>query len=254
MDIFFYSSFVGSMSDKESEKLRLLMQDIHAQVSRTGSVDGFTLRGTPKMMLNFGDRGIDVSTWQRNIDWVKVAAAGIKFVFIKASESNFIDPMFQSHWTGAKAAGLLRGGYHYFRVETDPIYQANVLLSAAQDGELPLVVDVEGQRKTVPAPEFCAKLLSMLRAVEMGAGKKPMIYTGKYVWENLTGAPAWLAEYPLWIAQYPFANRPPTDAELLGRNPTLPIGATKWDYWQCSDKGTVNGVPGAVDLNTYCRS
>ncbi|WP_261382842.1 GH25 family lysozyme, partial [Bacillus licheniformis] len=33
-----------------------------------------------------GIKGIDVSHWQGNINWKKVAGDGIKFAFIKATE------------------------------------------------------------------------------------------------------------------------------------------------------------------------
>ncbi len=60
--------------------------------------------------------GIDVSYWNAGIDWPKVRAAGQRFTFIKASEGDgYLDPTFDDNWRGAKAAGLLRGAYHFFR-------------------------------------------------------------------------------------------------------------------------------------------
>jgi len=65
--------------------------------------------------------GIDVSHWQGSIDWPTVAAAGKKFVFMKATEStDFVDPNYTANEAGAKAAGLLVGAYHYADPDTTP--------------------------------------------------------------------------------------------------------------------------------------
>lgn len=60
-------------------------------------------------------QGIDVSRYQGNIDWAKVKASGMTFVFIKATEGQtYTDPNFQTNVTGALAAGMLVGTYHFF--------------------------------------------------------------------------------------------------------------------------------------------
>lgn len=59
-------------------------------------------------------QGIDVSSWQRNIDFSAVRNAGIEVVYIKSSEGqSYIDPYFESNYTNAKANGLRVGFYHY---------------------------------------------------------------------------------------------------------------------------------------------
>ena len=61
-------------------------------------------------------KGVDVSHWDGAIDWVKLAGAGQSFGIAKATEGvTFVDPMFQANWTAIKAAGLVRGAYHFFR-------------------------------------------------------------------------------------------------------------------------------------------
>ena len=67
---------------------------------------------TPK---RYPVHGIDVSRWQGEIDWRSARAAGIAFAYLKATEGgDTFDPMFQSHWDGAKNAGVRHGAYHYF--------------------------------------------------------------------------------------------------------------------------------------------
>jgi lysozyme len=59
-------------------------------------------------------RGIDVSKYQGNINWTKVAKdSTIRFVYIKATEGTSIqDPYYKTNIAKAKKAGLLVGSYH----------------------------------------------------------------------------------------------------------------------------------------------
>jgi GH25 family lysozyme M1 (1,4-beta-N-acetylmuramidase) len=60
--------------------------------------------------------GIDVSHWQGEIDWRKVAGAGKRFVFLKATDGHdFLDPTFFRNRTGARSNGLRVGAYHFAR-------------------------------------------------------------------------------------------------------------------------------------------
>src|SRR5512144_242532 len=90
--------------------------------------------------------GIDVSYWDAGIDWPKVRATGQRFTFVKATEGEgYTDPTFDDNWLGARAAGLLRGAYHFFRCNADPAKQAARFLGALDalddEGELPPVID-----------------------------------------------------------------------------------------------------------------
>lgn len=91
-------------------------------------------------------RGIDVSHFQGGIDWQAVAGDGVRFCFIKATEGvGDVDPMFHRNWTGAKAAGVLRGAYHFFHPNLDARQQAEHFLSVVtiEEGTLPPALDVE---------------------------------------------------------------------------------------------------------------
>src|SRR5262245_45992334 len=59
-------------------------------------------------------QGIDVSYWQGDIDWRKVADAGVHFAYIKATEGgDHLDAKFLDNWRAAKLAGVARGAYHF---------------------------------------------------------------------------------------------------------------------------------------------
>ena len=197
--------------------------------------------------------GIDVSYWNAGIDWPKVRAAGQRYVFAKATEGDtYADPTFDDNWRGAKAAGLLRGAYHFFRGNVDPKKQVvkfiDYVKSMNDDGELPPVLDLEtndGQTKE----KLITRAKIWLDQVESAFNRKPIIYSGQYFLQDKFsepggGPPSWAKDYPLWLAQYPGQYMP-------GMQPTLPRGWFKWTFWQYSEKGRVNGINANVDLNLF---
>jgi lysozyme len=197
--------------------------------------------------------GIDVSYWNAGIDWPKVRATGQRYVFTKATEGDlYADPTFDDNWRGAKAAGLLRGAYHFFRSNVDGLKQATKFIdyvkSMNDNGELPPVLDLEthdGQAKA----RIISRAKAWLDRVEEAFGKKPIIYSGRFFLQDHFseaggGPPVWAKDYPLWIAQYP-------DNYVPGMQPVLPRGWFQWTFWQYSDKGQVNGINARVDLNVF---
>ena len=188
-------------------------------------------------MSNGDVHGIDVSHYQGTVDWQQVKAAGNQFAFAKATEGvTLLDPELATNWAGMKAAGLLRGAYHFFEPGDDAGQQATFFLGTVQfeRGDLPPVLDVE----TAPAAgeDLWRGVQTWLEQVETATGMRPILYLNKS-FANENGAPASLAAYPLWLAQY--------EVEL----PTLPTGWTTWLLWQYSQSGTVAGVTGSVDLD-----
>lgn len=193
--------------------------------------------------------GIDVSHYQAVVDWTAVAGDGGRFGFAKATEGVLVaDPYFMDHWTGMKAAGILRGAYHFYHPSGDPQAQANNFLkrlAAANggspllaSGDLPAALDIEVTDGVTPAA-LLAGLSSWLTAVEAATGKRPILYTYVSFWKNTLGNPAVLSDYPLWIAH------------LNVDAPTVPGGWRNWMFWQC-DKQSVPGVPAPVtDLNAF---
>ena len=183
-------------------------------------------------------QGIDVSKSQGAVDWPSVAQAGYVFAFVKATDGqDYVDPTFAANWAGAKAAGLLRGAYHFFRAEDDPDVQAEWFWKTVGAGaDLPLVVDVE-EMMDQPAATVVANLTRFLTSLQGWTGKPSMIYTAPGFWQQL-GTTAF-GSYPLWVAEYGASQ------------PTLPAGWAIWDFWQYSETGQVPGITGAVDLDVF---
>ncbi len=90
--------------------------------------------------------GVDVSVYEPNVDWRALRAQGFKFALIRAtSGTGYTDPKFGEHWAGARAAGILRGAYHYLFGGQDAKKQAEFFIDTVgtDKGELPPIVDLE---------------------------------------------------------------------------------------------------------------
>lgn len=187
--------------------------------------------------------GIDVSYYEDSIDWPTVRAAGIEFAIIRATDgATYIDSKFPMYWAGAKAAGVIRGAYQFFRPAEDPIEQADLLLAQMgppEPGDLPPTIDVEVSGGLDPA-SVTASVNMWIDHVTEAIGRPPIVYAGLYSWHDLT-ANADVSTSPLWMAQY-------TDAPC----PDIPSPWTRWLIWQHSSTGSVAGIPGsALDVNLF---
>ena len=187
-------------------------------------------------------QGVDVSYYQGTIDWPRVKASGIDFAFIRVSDGEvFKDPKFATNWAGARAAGVVRGAYQFFRPAQDPIAQADLLVNSIgtlAGDDLPPVIDVEATGGLSPST-IQARVRTWVDRVTQRLGRAPIIYTGKYFWRDEVGGPRTYAEHALWIAQY------------TSRCPDLPDPWARWTFWQHTDKGSVPGIRGPVDLDKF---
>lgn len=188
-------------------------------------------------------KGIDVSYYQGTIDWMRVKNDGVRFAFLRVSDgTGFVDPKFPTYWAQSKAAGVVRGAYQYFRPNQDPIAQADLLLAkigTLDPDDLPPVIDVEADGGLAPA-QVAAKVKLWVDHVEAALGVTPIVYTGFYFWRDQVGSPAFAAASPLWHAQY-------TSAAC----PNIPAPWGDWAFWQYTDSGSVDGIPGNVDMNRF---
>lgn len=186
--------------------------------------------------------GIDVSYYQGVIDWNAAKAAGTEFAFIRISDgARFLDPKFSANWTGSKAAGVIRGAYQFFRPTQDITAQANIMINAVgqyQPGDLAPVIDVEADGG-LPPSTVAARVKQWVDLVKAGTGAAPIIYTGKYFWRDEVGGSRTFSDHALWIAQY------------TSQCPDLPSPWTRWTFWQHSDRGSMAGIRGNVDMNKF---
>jgi len=187
-------------------------------------------------------KGVDVSYYNGTINWTTVKNAGYDFAFIRISDgTGFHDPKFAANWAGARAAGVVRGIYQFFRPNQDVTAQADMVIAAVgtpTPGDLPPVIDVEVTGSLSPA-SVAAKVRTWVDRVKTATGVDPIVYTGKYFWRDQVGGPTSFANNALWIAQY----------TTLCPDLTSPWNA--WAFWQYSESGSVAGMSGSVDMDRF---
>jgi lysozyme len=206
-------------------------------------------------MAGTGISGIDVSSHQGPVDWDAVSRNGQSFAFVRATlGAHSADSQFAGNWTRARAAGLLRGAYHFFWPLAPAVDQADHFVEVVGNllpGDLPPVVDLEEailQQNpqqdvwtTIPADNRLPMIVGWLATVEHALGVKPVIYSRQNFLENLLGdGIEELADHPLWIAHYTKAQKP-----------RIPSAWTRWTFWQYTEDGAVGGVKGDVDQNRF---
>lgn len=185
--------------------------------------------------------GIDVSRYQGEIDWKKVAAAGYKYAAIRATVGDFYtDPRFYTNWTNAKKAGFLVVAYHVvvpYNYGDKQIHRYKDVLDG-RENDLPVVLDIE-RHDNISDAAITHCIRDCIADVVLHFKRKPLIYTARYFWKDHVLPSTDWAKYDLWVASYT------TSA------PIMPPGWTKWKFWQYTGSGKVSGISGDTDLNWF---
>jgi GH25 family lysozyme M1 (1,4-beta-N-acetylmuramidase) len=238
--------------------------------------------------------GADISRWQhpndKPIDFVKMYAAGMRFVFIKASDTRETADLLAVKYAAmdhyaAQAAGIYTGFYHYAVLPdvTDPEGIKKDALAQAQkvvwrlasmggysERDLPYALDLENKCVRYSSTGACQKYATrsavtlwattFLASVKEKTGKTPILYSYASFLEGSMTRTSELAQYPLWLAQYAIDPANPIN------QPGLKTGGcyvhswtgancdSQWTVWQYSSCGIAPkyGVPGnRVDLNVF---
>ncbi len=238
--------------------------------------------------------GADISRWQHpndaQVDFVKMFQAGIRFVFIKASDTrDSIDQISLKYAAmdhhAAQAAGIYTGFYHYavlpdvstdYEIEKDALVQAQKVIwrLASMGGygprDFPYALDLENNCVRISQNGSCQKYASrravtlwattFLASVHENTNKIPILYSYPNFLESAMLRSTQLAKYPLWLAQYAI------DPENPINQPGIKIGGcfvhswtgancdSQWTLWQYTSCGIAPkyGVPGTrLDLNLF---
>jgi lysozyme len=185
--------------------------------------------------------GVDVSDYQGNIDWLNVDTLENKypvhFVFIRATVGDDrLDSQFKNNWIGAKKSKLLRGAYHYYRPNENSLEQAELFIKTVSlnKGDLPPVLDIEKLPKNQSVEQLKIGLKRWLKKVEEHYKVKPIIYTGESYYDDFLKEE--FSDYLFWIANYNLYQEEIKE---------------EWLFWQFTEKASVNGIKGNVDVNVY---
>ncbi|MFC5889430.1 lysozyme [Kitasatospora sp. CM 4170] len=186
--------------------------------------------------------GLDVASYQGNVNWSSVATKGARFAYVKATEgTTYRNPYFAQQYNGSYNAGLIRGAYHFALPDrSSGSAQANWFVDHgggwSRDGRtLPPALDIEYN----PYGATCyglsqSGMVGWIRSfsdtVRSRTGRYPTIYTTTNWWATCTGNYGGFGSTnPLWIARY---------SSSVG---TLPNGWSYQTFWQYADSGTFPG-------------
>lgn len=199
--------------------------------------------------------GIDVSKWDKTINWTQVKNSGTDFAIIRCgyrgygNGAMYSDVNYTTNIKNANAAGVPVGVYFYSQAKTEEEARAEAqyCLNAVKGYSVtyPIVMDVEYAEdssgytgRLYKAKLSRAKLTSICMAFcdeIKSAGYTPMIYANTYMLNNKMNPSTISAKYDVWIANYT------TTTSYKG----------DYTYWQYSERGRVSGISTYVDSNFY---
>ncbi len=220
--------------------------------------DCFSLNDENRMIYTkdgekVGYAGIDVSEHNGEIDWDKVAADGIDFVFIRAGYRGYgsgklvEDKCFQYNYAEAKRVGLSVGVYFFTQAvtEAEAVEEADFVLEriSVSGADIPIGIDVEKidepeaevrtekisrDQYTDNVKAFCSRIESEgYDSIIYGNGKSFMMLL------DITR----IEDNEKWFADF------------IGENDYLPYFPYKFRIWQYDCFGVCDGVSGDCDLN-----
>lgn len=190
-------------------------------------------------------KGVDVSSYQLDIDWKGLENEGFKFAFIKATEgSSHVDERFEYNWEEAGKTDMKIGAYHFLSYDTDGKSQANNFIETVNKkwGMLPPIIDVELYGKYIESPPDKNRVIKILDKVieelEDYYGKKPIIYTNTHIYQEYIAGE--YDEHIIWISAHDIPEKLDDGRE--------------WTFCQYTFHGVSENVAGGkkhVDMNVF---
>ena len=193
--------------------------------------------------------GVDVSKYQKNVDWAKIKKAGVSFVIVRigyrgygAAGTLVLDPMFEEHFTNVKNAGLKVGVYFFSQATTEAEAKEEAFACAyvlnGRKLDYPIFFDTEAsgasngsgradglgmEDRTKCAIAFCEEVKAQ--------GYKPGVYASTLWYRKRVNLNS-LKKYTIWNAHYGVASSP-IDCAL----------------WQGTCTARLPGYKGDMDVN-----
>lgn len=198
-------------------------------------------------------KGIDVSSYQGNIDWAKAKADGVQFAILKVIRKDLQpDKTFEANWNGCEKNGvLIQGVYNYSYATT--VEKAKIDAMA--------VIKILGNRKPMvwlDVEDNCQKNLGETLVHIIQAYRKKITDSGMSfgVYTGLSFYNSYIKPYandlkgiPFWIARYP-SSSPITLRTIVNplKKPSIKHELFGWQY---SSKCQIAGMVGNVDVNEW---
>lgn len=193
-------------------------------------------------------KGIDVSEWQGNINWVKVKPQ-IDFAILKLGNIGdgnkfWVDPYFETNYNQCKNLGIPIGVYVYSYTNEltniDECARAVVNYLQGKKLELPVYIDMEDAEIAVEGKDKLTQLVIEFNTIIEQAGIWAGVYANLNWFTNYLNKSALVPRYTSWIAH-------PENANNLDKY------KGQYDMFQYSFKGKVDGINGNVDMDYMYR-
>lgn len=242
------ASPIASVGKTSSDRLKPSSMAGAAEINRAGQAYmGWSLRGSQQhatarhsddatpAAASTSPQGVDVSAWN-DVNWSTLYNNGKRFAYVKATEGNYYTSQtFSSQYAGSRAAGLIRGAYHFANPSVSGgTSQADYFVAHGggwtADGQtLPGVLDIE-YNPYKEANDVCYGLTPIQMTAWIAAfttrykaltGHDAVIYSTTDWWTQCThNATRFNGSNPLWIAWY---------GTTAG---SLPGGWNVYTFWQ----------------------
>ena len=194
--------------------------------------------------------GIDVSHYQGNIYWKKVAASGKKFAIMKCmyeAQSHRIDETFERNYMYCGIYGISRGVYIFIGRQSiaDPVGDAKALLSHLNGRKLEygIWLDYESEHLKALGKDKIKELTYIYAHMFIAAGYYVGIYCNQNWYDNVIHKEL-KSNFDFWIARYP-----KNDVGSFSPTSKLKPSYNEAVAWQYSSKGHIDGITGNVDLD-----
>lgn len=195
-------------------------------------------------------KGIDVSSYQGNIDWSKVKWAGVQFAILKIIRKDLNpDKTFEANWKGCTDVGMpIQGVYNYSyattveKAKTD----ANKVIQTLNGRKTFVWLDVEDKCQQGLGQTFI-DIINAYQSVIKSAGLNFGVYTGLSFYNQYIAPYASQINCPFWIARYPS-----TKGMSIGDEPNSakkPVIQHPLYGWQYSSAFTCSGLNNSTDAN-----
>lgn len=254
--VFMESSKYSFVPINKRLKMNSIDADRFKQDEKTGFMYYYDENGKKTSYM-----GIDVSSFQKDVEWEKVKKAGVDFAILRCgfrgygSEGKLVeDTAFRENLIGTKNAGIPTGYYFYTQAITveEAIEEANFVLDMLKDFNVngPIILDVESASSTERIKDLTAEqrtdnIIAFCETIE-AAGHEPMIYADVKFF-TIRMQIERLEEYRKWYANYNGIARDEDSSVWSFHNPFIfPYEFTMWQY---TNKGAIDGVKGDVDFN-----
>lgn len=214
--------------------------------------------------------GIDVSKYQGNIDWAKIASSNIGFVMLRAGwgdnwtsqdDTKFTEYVavcekynipygvylysYAKNVTGstalnANSESATSEAEHVLRLLKSVSYKPNLKTSVYIDMEDSSTQSLGKTKLTQIADKFC----STVQANGYGCG----IYANTSWLTNYLDSKSLASKYDIWLAEWPYGSSPsPSYTTAMTLKPSYNL--TNYKLWQFSSRGSIGGISGNVDVD-----